>query len=860
MTATWSRVKIGDGGLVTAISIAPDGTMVHRTDSSGASIWNSAANSGAGAWEQMFARSRMPVGTGDLGGGVEEVWTSPSNTNHIWMLKAQQLWKSVDKGQHFTLTTFGAPNPETLEFNGASTTKGLAPFGGTDPINANVVYCSTLGRGLQRSTDGGSTWATIAALSGGLPGRPYNNTTTPSYGTDSTAVTVGTGSKTFSNNSIAFGFPVGVGNIVKVWSASDKTLQMIGAVTASAGTSFTINVDTAFGSGSHSDWVVSPLITAGDQNSCHCGGHRIAFDSSGGTVTAFGQTVTRNVYVHTNDVATWKSTDGGVTWTKITATGTPNVILNWACDPFGVLWVVDGDYDYATAPNIRKFDTGVWSHIVPGNNGGTFAGAATFYCSVAVDVLNSPSKGATKVTFAMGDQLWLVSTVDGGATWWNTGTPSNRVFDSLPGNDVTWLLDYYHANPTAFFGLAGIAYDPISSGKLWLAAEGPWYTTPNTSTSVAIPLHLQARGVEEFIPMQMVCPQSGVLYLSSWDFPFFRTSNFDAYPSVIGGPYGASQGSLSGSLLNGLSLDFNANVMAFVVGDSGGNINNAVNKVAYSLDYGATVSLFPTQPYTGLRACAQIACSNDGQTFVVVPPENEANPKITTNRGTSWADISIPGGFSGQFWGIGAFYLAEAKLIESDKTTGDIYLYCVNDGAGHDPMYKWTKTTGLWTIANANCGFPSAYLLEQLTSVPTHAGHMVMAGGATNCLGWCTANGWATHSTMAGFSWVKTVGYSPPASGHSYHSLMVYGTRSGVTGYWLSQDFDITTGGGTWANVVGPEDLATPKSVVGDLGIPLQFYSWTANGASWYGETVGGGGGGGTPTICARPIRMRFHG
>jgi hypothetical protein len=738
------------------------------------------------------------------------------------------LFKSVDRGQTFSaITTF-----QNLELNGYSantsnSTKGSGPYAAIDPNNTNIVYCGSTARGLQRSTDGGATWSVITTFAGGLNGRPYNTATTPTLGTDSTSVTVGTGSKTFSNNSAAFGIAASPTSYLKVWSAADKTNQMIGPITAASGTTFTINVDTAFGSGAHTDWVVGSLIS-GEQTAC--GGHRIAFDTSGGTVSAFGKTVTKNVFVHTHDVATWSSTDGGVTWTKIVAANTPSVILRWAVDPYGVLWVVDGDY--GASPNARKLDTGVWSVLAMGS---TPVPPAFYFASVAVDVANSPSKGATKVAFGFGDQLWFSTTTNGGSTWWNSGNSSNRVFDSVPSGDVDWLVDYYATYPTVFFGLSDFAFDPLISGRAYLASEGIWYTNLPTASTPTLALHEQSRGIEEFVVGQVICPKSGEVTVAAWDFPYFRTANFSAYPTVIGGPFGHTQAALSGYLLSGYPFDFNSNVVAYSVGTSNGAADDTVNKVAYSTDYGVTVNLFPTQPYVGLASGISIACSSGGLVFVVVAPGNLDKPKITTDGGNTWANIALPGGFPvGAYYGIQAFYLLQAKLIESDKTTGDIYLYCVNDGANNDPMYRWNKSSGLWTIQNANL-VGSGYQLEQIKSVPGRAGHLLMSGGVDTSNAYITTNGWAAKVLITGFNYVQTFGISPVMPGGTYSTIMCYGRNGGTVGYWVCKNLNPATGVGTWTQVVpGPPSLGVPRDIAGDIVLAGQFYIWTNNGLFRY--------------------------
>ena len=53
--SAWQPVKIGAGGWLTGIDIAADGTMVARTDTYGAYIWNGTA------WTQLVTVGSMPL-------------------------------------------------------------------------------------------------------------------------------------------------------------------------------------------------------------------------------------------------------------------------------------------------------------------------------------------------------------------------------------------------------------------------------------------------------------------------------------------------------------------------------------------------------------------------------------------------------------------------------------------------------------------------------------------------------------------------------------------------------------------------------------------------------------------------------
>jgi hypothetical protein len=81
--STWQALKIGAGGWVTGLDIAPDGTMVARTDTYGAFIWNGTQ------WQQLVTATSMPTAfttqsailsaAGEQ--GVDEIQVAPSNSS-----------------------------------------------------------------------------------------------------------------------------------------------------------------------------------------------------------------------------------------------------------------------------------------------------------------------------------------------------------------------------------------------------------------------------------------------------------------------------------------------------------------------------------------------------------------------------------------------------------------------------------------------------------------------------------------------------------------------------------------------------------------------------------------------------------
>lgn len=149
--SAWKTVAIGAGGWLVGIDIAPDGTMVVRTDTYGAYIWNGTS------WSQLVTKDSMPNGS-IYTSSVYEIRIAPSNTNIMYMEMSDGLYKTTDKGASWFKTSF--PVVGSTSINTRMEGQKLA----VDPTNANVVFAGTQKDGLWVTRDGGSTWQKISAV------------------------------------------------------------------------------------------------------------------------------------------------------------------------------------------------------------------------------------------------------------------------------------------------------------------------------------------------------------------------------------------------------------------------------------------------------------------------------------------------------------------------------------------------------------------------------------------------------------------------------------------------------------------------------------------------------------------------
>ena len=155
---SWKPLKVGAGGFVTGMYIHPNeaNLMYVRTDVSGAYRWDP-ANS---VWKQLVTSESMPVDFSYYAtyGGVTSIAGAPTDANIVYMAYQNRIFKSVDKGDTWTVTAF----LENMDSNGDGRQEGERIV--VDPHNSNLVYYGSVGNGLFRTEDGGAKWNRVTGI------------------------------------------------------------------------------------------------------------------------------------------------------------------------------------------------------------------------------------------------------------------------------------------------------------------------------------------------------------------------------------------------------------------------------------------------------------------------------------------------------------------------------------------------------------------------------------------------------------------------------------------------------------------------------------------------------------------------
>jgi|GEM_PF-1929760 len=150
-TPAWQDLRMGAGGISTAIWQSPDGTMVIRTDTYGAYLYipsgtctYGGAPLAAPCWQQLVTATSMPAGSVNLNVnnsgniGVTEITVCSGNTNVGYMIFDGVLYVTTNLKAGAALAWTATTQTTTQNANGGP--KYAGPFLACDPNNPDILY------------------------------------------------------------------------------------------------------------------------------------------------------------------------------------------------------------------------------------------------------------------------------------------------------------------------------------------------------------------------------------------------------------------------------------------------------------------------------------------------------------------------------------------------------------------------------------------------------------------------------------------------------------------------------------------------------------------------------------------------
>jgi hypothetical protein len=159
----WQTLLVGGGGYVTGMDIASDGTKIVKSDTyPGAYVWNESRNK----WMPLVLSTSMPSRfvspRSHLATGCWEARICPSLTTKFYMMYANAMFVTTNSGGKWTQLASFPP------INDADANDSFRTYGwkiAVDPQNDAIVYVGTPRGGLKVSSDSGSSWSVVSAVS-----------------------------------------------------------------------------------------------------------------------------------------------------------------------------------------------------------------------------------------------------------------------------------------------------------------------------------------------------------------------------------------------------------------------------------------------------------------------------------------------------------------------------------------------------------------------------------------------------------------------------------------------------------------------------------------------------------------------
>lgn len=754
-TASWQPLRIGGGGFVRSIYIAPDNTKVCRCDTWGAYIWNGSI------WSPLITSSSIP--NADIASnssitysdGVAEVVIAPNQTTTLYMKFNGWLYVSINSGGTWNRASSGWTNDEAT-LGGQQTYSFLI---GVDPQNPDFVVAGNVVQGLMITSNGragaSTTWTAVSTATIPLP-----TTNDVGMGVAFDPTSLVSGGKTQGIYAYSWGNGV--------YHSTDAGVHW------TLTTSGPLYPKTMFCDASGNLWVVNQTsgvggtsllwkYSAGTWSSSSPTGNTInaaAVDPSTGfvwTIDAFD-----NLSVSKNVGSSWAYTTNGVVdaatdvpWLATTYEGSFSV---------GTLF-----FDYSGNLYLSE-GIAVWHTVPPASSTSVTWTSQTAGIEQMVTYMVLSPPGGKQLAF-LGDrnnfyipngkiysatQVWTGSDpeiTDGWGGDWAATNPAFIVANVGSNGGFFWDLSGYSTNG----GVTWIPFGTTATGTFSISGGS---LGNNTWSVVAAGLNL---GVGDSIVM---CQTSNPL-------------------NMFTGTVFTYNNSTGGSLTVNCTAHFPQN----------STVSNVSDWTVHTVPYGRTGGGFG-------GSIAAASTTN----FIFLPSGNGV-PFYTQDGGVTW--VSLGSYFNTTFGiptsgttGWGDFYSNNSLMCCADRVNPNtFYMYNSLAGASGGGIYRSIDGGVSWTLRNSGGGSPTGATsnLAKMKSVPGQNGHLFFIDNLASGL-WRSQNGGQTWTNTANggvnFTSVNAFGIGKIVSGQSYPAIFLAGSlgaRSISTyGIWQSIDNCVT--------------------------------------------------------------------
>ena len=504
------------------------------------------------------------------------------------------------------------------------------------------------------------------------------------------------------------------------------------------------------------------------------------------------------VYAGAYGDGVYQSDDSGENWIRIS--GSPQKVFQMSITVDGALWVTckPGKQKYGVA----KYEAGKWLTFRP-------SGKSTGYNALAVNP-HQANEVMVATWWVKGPYSHenLYRTIDGGKQWTQVKWAVSHTQPWLPDGDFN-------------LGIASIAFDPISSQKVWLT-NGYSFCMTEDINQQPVQWSLLNKNIENTVVFDLAEMENGQLLSAIADISGFRHDNgLDAYPSsmLIDGDKGLAKAINTYSLARTKSSS--PQKLVRVVSQFKGLFSG----VMASTDQGAT--------WSSIKKTIAIPFVGKGYPFhVTIAPSDPNNLVITRlgaiaqytcNGGRSWHNAKgLPKGLDNP----GAPFTIYARPLCADGAMdGTFYYY--QSGI----IYRSQDGGKSFDVANSSLPVKPPTGFYSLQSVAGRSNEIWLNLDAKGLF----------HSIDGGTTWsgndqvisarLFTIGKA--VSGSNIPTLYLYGTiEDGVDAIFSSTD-----NGASWMNIQDPDIPIGNNPVVMEAS-PLTFglvYIGTAGRGIYYG-------------------------
>lgn len=496
----------------------------------------------------------------------------------------------------------------------------------------------------------------------------------------------------------------------------------------------------------------------------------VLFDPSGSVVNGASQTIYIGVS-RTGGGNIYRSTDGGATFTDITAT--TGFMPHRAALQGTTMYVTYADGAGPALNGDGKLyklntSTGAWTNVTPVHSKDYSYGGVSIDPNNVNRVVVSTCGMYWNNQFGTGWGDFVFLSTDGGETWTlKNGTNATYNSNGMPWSDggaVNWMdcIEFDLSNPSIVRVIGG--------GGVYTCSD---ITAANPSWKYDV------IGIEETALLDVTSIPGGPVISSFGDVTGFVHEPLTSVPSTKLSPLGG---------YNNNSIAYAAANPSKVV-----RIANEGNVVYYSNDKGATW----TAAATNMGTAGRVAVSADGGTILHCP-WGSSTTYYSTNNGGTWSSCS---GVS----------LGNAAPVADQVNTNYFYIYHPSTGQLLRSTNKGVSFSVAGTPGASTANHPWESALAR--TVPGLEGNIWIPLGR-NGLKYST-NAGSTYTTVANVTYCKAVGIGKAISGASYPTVFIWGTVSGVTGLFRSTDQ-----GATWARINDDaNEFGGASFLVGDMNV-----------------------------------------